>query len=118
LEALKIDLIKCKPANVEYSVCSSPEIILIQSTCASPEIISDASVVENVQILEKFGIKDEILPKLKDWMKKVVLPHYTSLVGGNKRADRDNSSVSINAQQINETIKIIINKAIENPKKV
>jgi hypothetical protein len=70
------------------------------------------------QILEKLGIKDEILPKLKDWMKKVVLPHYTFLVGGNKRADRDNSSVSINAQQINETIKIIINKAIENPKKV
>jgi hypothetical protein len=38
-------------------------------------------------------------------MKKVVLPHHTSLVGGNKRADRDNSSVSINAQQINETKK-------------
>lgn len=69
---------------MEYSVCSSPEIISIQSTCASPEIILDARVVENVQILEKLGIKDEILPKLKDWMKKVVLPHHTSLLAETK----------------------------------
>jgi hypothetical protein len=58
-------------------------------------------------------------PKLKDWVKKVVLPHYASLVGRNRTADGDNSAcVSINAQQINETIKLIINKTIENPEKV
>ncbi len=75
------------------------------------------------QILDKLGLKDEIRPNLKDWMTKVVLPHYTSLVSDNQRADRDNS-VSLNnfgTQRwitCNETITTILNRAIENPEKV
>ncbi len=79
--------------------------------------------LSNLQILDKLGLKDEILPKLKDWMKKVVLPHYTSLVGENQRADGDNS-ISLNNLgterwiTCNETITTILNRAIENPEKV
>jgi hypothetical protein len=62
MEALTIDLSKRKPANVEYSVCSSPaEIISNQSTCASPEIISDASVVENVPVYANSQVERTLL---------------------------------------------------------
>ena len=66
LEALTIDLSKRKPANVEYSVCSGPEIISNQSTCASPEIISDASVVENIPVYANSQVERTLLsPTIK-----------------------------------------------------
>ena len=76
-----------------------------------------------IQILEKIGLKDDMLPKVNEWMTKVVLPHYTTLVGEQQVELQDermaNSNFQESSQQpIRESITTILNKAIENPEMV